>query len=140
MREFRSPFIPEVEEMRTQLVFEMQRAGVGILAGSDVGEVGLVCGFSLHDEIFSLQNAGLTPSKALQSATINPAKYQNTTDTIGSIEKGKIADLVLLNENPLEDIKNTQEIEAVFTNGRYFSRKDLDSLLLSVENYIKNEN
>ena len=140
MREFRSPFIPEVEEMRKRLVFEMQRAGVGILAGSDVGEVGLVCGFSLHDEILSLQNAGLTPLQALQSATINPAKYQNTTDTIGSIEKGKIADLVLLNKNPLEDIKNTQEIEAVFTNGRYFSRKDLDSLLLSVENYIKNEN
>jgi hypothetical protein len=140
MRALHSPYHPEIEKMRIQFIVEAQKSGVGILAGSDVAEVGLVHGFSLHNELASLQNAGLTPLEVLQTATVNPAKYQNAIDSIGTIETGKIADLILLNKNPLEDIRNTQEIEAVFTNGIYLNRKDLDSLLLGVENYIKNEN
>jgi hypothetical protein len=140
MRAFRSPYIPEVEEMRRKIVADMQRAGVGLLAGTDMGEVGLIGGFSLHEELVSLQSAGLTPLEALQTATLNPARYQHGTDSLGTVEQGKIADLLLLNKNPLEDIRNTQEIDAVFTNGQYLTRKDLDSLLLDVENYIKNEN
>jgi imidazolonepropionase-like amidohydrolase len=139
MRAFRSPYIPEVEEMRRKIVADMQRAGVGLLAGTDMGEVGLIGGFSLHEELVSLQSAGLTPLEALQTATINPAIYQNATDSLGTIEQGKIADLILLNENPLENIDNTQKIEAVFTNGMYLNRKDLDSLLLGVETYIKDQ-
>lgn len=140
MRALHSPYHSEIEEMRILFIKEAQKAGVGILAGSDVGEVGLVHGFSLHKELVSLQNTGLTPLEALQSTTINPAIYQNATDSLGAIEIGKIADLLLLNDNPLEHIANTQKIEAVFTNGRYLNRKDLDSLLEGVENYIKNEN
>ena len=117
----------------------MNKAGVGLLAGSDVGEVGLVGGFSLHEELISLQNAGLTPLEAIKTATINPAKYQNSAHKLGTIEKGKIADLVLLNSNPLEDIHNTQEINSVFTNGQYLNRMKLDSLLIGVENYVKNK-
>lgn len=139
MRKFWGPFNPKIEKKRRQLVSNMNDTGVGLLAGSDVGEVGLIGGFSLHEELLSLQNAGLTPLEALQTATLNPAKYQNAIDSIGTIEIGKIADLILLNKNPLEDIANTQTIEAVFTNGRYLNRKDLDSLLSDVENYIKNE-
>lgn len=138
MREYRSPYIPEVEGMRKQLVIDMHKAGVGLLAGTDFGEVGLIGGFSLHKELLSLQDVGLTPLEVLKTATLNPAKYQNAIDSLGTIEIGKIADMVLLNKNPLEDIRNTQEIEAVFTNGRYLNRKDLDSLLIGVENYIKN--
>ncbi len=140
MRALHSPYHPEIEAMRIQFISEAQKAGVGILAGSDVAEVGLVHGFSLHEELASLQRAGLSPLQALQTATINPAKYQNATATLGTVEKGKMADLILLNENPLEDIANTQEIEAVFTNGMYLSRKDLDSLLSGVETYISNQN
>lgn len=140
MRNFWGPFIPKLKFKRNQIIAELNTAGVGLLAGSDVGELGLIYGFSLHEELISLQNAGLTSLETLQTATLIPAKYQDATDSLGTVEQGKIADLILINENPLEDIKNTQEIEAVFTNGKYFSRKDLDSLLLSVENYIKNEN
>lgn len=138
MRRFWGPFHPEIEKKRREIIVDMHHAGVGIMAGSDVGEVGLIPGFSLHEELVSLQKAGLTAHVVLQTATLNAAKYQNAIDSLGTIEKGKIADLVLLNENPLEDIRNTQEIEAVFTNGRYLNRKDLDSLLIGVENYIKN--
>jgi hypothetical protein len=140
IRNLWGPFHPKVEKRRKSIVSDMNQAGVGLLAGSDAGELGLIYGFSLHEELMSLQNAGLTSLEALQTATLNPAKYQNATNSLGTIEKGKIADLVLLNKNPVKDIRNTQEIEAVFTNGRYLNRKDLDSLLLSVENYIKNEN
>ena len=74
---------------------------------------------SLHDELVLFVQAGLTPMESLQTATINPAKFLGTTDSLGTIEKGKIADLVLLDANPLTDIRNTQKINAVFVNGKY---------------------
>jgi len=140
IRNYYGPFHPKVEERRRRIVSDMNEAGVGLLAGTDAGELGLIYGFSLHEELISLQNAGLTPLEALRSATLNAAKYQNATDSLGTIEVGKIADLILLNKNPLEDIVNTQEIEAVYTNGSYLNRKNLDLLLSNVETYIKNEN
>ena len=140
MRALYSPHYPEIEEAKKQFIVKAQKAGVGLLAGSDVGEVGLVYGFSLHKELVSLQEAGLTPLEALQSATLNPARYQDAADRLGTVEQGKIADLVLLNKNPLRDIRNTQAIEAVINNGIYLNRKDLDSILQGVEEYIKNEN
>ena len=79
-----------------------------------------------------LVQAGLTPMEALQAATRNAGKYLELVDT-GTIEKGKRADLVLLNANPLADIRNTRKIESVVLAGRYFSRADLDKLLAGVE-------
>ncbi len=140
IRNFWGPFDYKVEEKRMTIVADMNDAGVGLLAGSDAGELGLIYGFSLHEELVSLQNAGLTPLEVLQTATINPAKYQNLTDSLGTVEQGKLADMVLLNANPLTDIKHTQNIEAVFTNGNYLNRKEIDSILLFVETYIKKEN
>ena len=139
MEKFWGPFIHEVEERRRQMVADMNKAEVGLLAGSDVGEVGLIGGFSLHEELVSLQNAGLTPLEVLQTSTLNAARYQNATDSLGTIKTGNVADLVMLNGNPLEDIRKTQDINAVFVNGQYLNRMQLDSLLLSVETYIKNE-
>ena len=77
MRRFWGPFHPEIEKKRREIIVDMHHAGVGILAGSDVGEVGLVPGFSLHEELVSLQKAGLSAHEALQTATLNAAKYQN---------------------------------------------------------------
>jgi imidazolonepropionase-like amidohydrolase len=76
--------------------------------------------------------AGFTPMEALQTATLNPAKFLGMED-LGTIEKGKLADLVLLDANPLDDIRNTQKIAAVFVNGRYLSRAELDKMLAGVE-------
>jgi len=77
--------------------------------------------------------AGFTPLEALQTATLNPAQFLGKTAELGTIEEGKIADLVLLDANPLDDISNTQKIRAVSLAGRYLSRSDLDNLLHGVE-------
>jgi len=81
----------------------------------------------------SLVQAGLTPLEALQAATLNPALYLNEADSLGTIEAGRLADLVLLDANPLVDISNTTRIRGVMRNGRYLDRRELDVLLTSAE-------
>lgn len=87
----------------------------------------------MHEELQLFVQAGFTPLEALQCATRNPAEYLGKLDEMGTVEKGKVADLVLLDANPLDDIANTQRIAGVVAAGRYLSRADLDQLLHSVE-------
>jgi imidazolonepropionase-like amidohydrolase len=115
------------------LVEAMRHAGVEFVAGTDVGNEYIYPGFSLHDELALLVKAGLSPMEALQAATRNPAKFLGKLDSLGTIEKGKIADLVLLEANPLEDITNTQLINAVVVNGRYLPKEALERMLSEVE-------
>jgi imidazolonepropionase-like amidohydrolase len=89
----------------------------------------LVPGFSLHEELVLLVGAGLTPLEALRTATLNPARVLGLADSLGTVEAGKLADLVLLEGNPLADIANTQRIRAVVGNGRLYRRSDLNRLL-----------
>jgi imidazolonepropionase-like amidohydrolase len=114
------------------LILRFQQAGVGILAGTDNSNPYVMPGFSLHDELRLLVESGLTPIQALQAATLSPAKFFNQLASSGSIEKGKFADLVLLDANPLEDIRNTTRINGVVVNGRFLNRKALDSILLEI--------
>ncbi len=117
-----------------EVVKAMHKAGVPFLAGTDTPPgVYVFPGFSLHQELQRFVAAGFTPLEALQTATLNPAKFLGMEDRLGSIEKGKLADLVLLDANPLEEIRNTQEIAGVVVNGRYLSRADLDKMLAGVE-------
>lgn len=116
-----------------RIVVEMHRAGVGILAGTDTGAFFAVPGFSLHDELEELVKAGLTPLDALRSATLNPAIFLHQEKESGTVAKGKFADLLLLDANPLDDISNTRRIAAVVLNGRLFDRKTLDAMLAAVE-------
>jgi imidazolonepropionase-like amidohydrolase len=113
----------------------MQRAGVGLLAGTDTGFGNLytIPGFSLHDELALFVQAGLTPLAALRTATVNPAKFLGREKELGTVGRGKLADLVLLDADPLKDIGNTQKIRAVVVNGRLFDRKALEALLAQVE-------
>jgi imidazolonepropionase-like amidohydrolase len=120
-------------DKRLALVGEMHRAGVGILAGSDVLNPYCFPGFSLHDELEWLVKAGLSPLAALQVATRNPAVFLERTKDFGAVEKGKIADLVLLDADPVQDIRNTRRISAVIANGKMFARKDLDRMLADAE-------
>ena len=120
-------------EKETELVGEMRRAGVKILAGTDLGNPYVYPGFSLHDELALLVRAGLTPLEALQTATVNPARFFGQEKEFGTIEKGKLADLVLLEANPLEDIGNTRRVNAVVVNGRYLPQEALRKLLAEVE-------
>jgi len=118
---------------RLRMVSSLQRAEVELLAGTDASFGYPVAGFALHDELGLFVQAGLTPMEALKTATYNPAKYFGLLNSLGTVEPGKIADLVLLNANPLDDIGNTKRIEAVIVNGRYLSRTHLDKLLIDIE-------
>jgi imidazolonepropionase-like amidohydrolase len=116
------------------MTLAMHRAGVPLMAGTDTAAgVYVIPGFSLHQELELFVKAGLTPMEALQTATLNPAKFLGRTNDSGTVETGKLADLVLLDANPLDDIRNTQKISAVVLGGRYLSRADLDSILKNVE-------
>lgn len=117
-----------------EVVNAMHHSGIPFLAGTDTPPgVYVFPGFSLHQELQRFVAAGFTPLEALQTATLNPAKFLGMQDRLGSIEKGKLADLVLLDANPLEDIRNTQKIAGVVVNGRYWSRAELDKMLAGVE-------
>jgi imidazolonepropionase-like amidohydrolase len=116
------------------IVKKLNQAGVPFLAGTDCpAGVDVLPGFSLHLELQRFVAAGFTPLQALQTATINPAKFLDRQNDFGTVEKGKIADLVLLDANPLDDIRNTQKITGVVAGGRYFSRASLDRILSDVE-------
>jgi len=115
--------------LNMQIVGAMNKAGVPIMAGTDMLNPYTFPGFSLHDELGLLNQAGLSPAEALRAATLNPAIFMNATDSLGTVEKGKRADLVLLDANPLDDIHNTQKINAVVLNGRLYDRAALDALM-----------
>jgi imidazolonepropionase-like amidohydrolase len=123
-----------------EVVLMLHKAGVPFLAGTDTPPaVYVLPGFGLHEEMQRFVTAGFTPLEALQTATINPAKFLGTEEIEGTVEKGKYADLVLLDANPLTDIGNTQKIAAVIFNGRYFSRADLAKILAKVQESAKKE-
>jgi len=110
------------------VVRDMRRAGVEFMAGTDLPYPPLP-GSGLHDEMSLFVRAGLTPLEALQSATLNPARFLDKTEQFGTVEEGKSADLVLLDANPLADIENARKIRAVVVKGKYLSREDLDNML-----------
>jgi predicted amidohydrolase len=105
------------------------RAGVPMLAGTDVTNPYCLPGFSLHDELARLVGAGLTPLAALQAATLNPARFLHVTDSLGTVDVGKVADLVLLDGDPLADIRNVSRIAAVVVNGRLIDGAARERLL-----------
>lgn len=142
--EFAARFKPEnrtLREARYQkgldIIRMMYKGGVQLLAGTDLGNPFLYAGFSLHDELALFVKAGLSPLAALQTATINPAKYVGKEKEIGTITQGKFADLVLLDANPLTDISNTKKINAVVVNGMLLARQELDKLLKQAKETIR---
>ena len=112
-----------------EIVGAMQRAGVGILAGTYTGNPYCMPGFSLHDELGLLVQADLTPMEALQAATLNAARFMGRENELGTVEQGKLADLVLLEANPLADIANTRNIAAVVVGGRLYPKPSLAEIL-----------
>jgi imidazolonepropionase-like amidohydrolase len=123
-----------------EIVHLLHEKGVPFLAGTDTPPgVYIFPGFSLHEELQRFVAAGFTPLEALQTATLNPARFFNLENQLGAIEPGKLADIVLLRANPLNDISNTEKIAAVVSNGHYFSRQALDKLLAQVEASARSE-
>jgi imidazolonepropionase-like amidohydrolase len=118
-------------------VGKMNTAGVRIMAGTDTTAPFVFPGSSLHEELALLVQAGLTPMQTLQGATRQPAEFLGKLQTQGTIEQGKIADLVLLDANPLNDIHNTQKIRAVILRGKLLDRNFLDGVLTKEEEFAK---
>jgi imidazolonepropionase-like amidohydrolase len=117
-----------------QITGAMHHAGVPFLAGTDSAPgVYIMPGFSLHDELANFVEAGFTPMESLQTATSNPARFLGMQASLGSVESGKLADLLLLTANPIDDIRNTRKISAVLARGRLLDRAALDQILRQVE-------
>jgi hypothetical protein len=123
-----------------QMVNSLNQAGVPLMVGTDLSVPGIVPGYSVHEEMLIWQEAGIPAADIVRSATIVPAKFMGLEDRLGSIREGKTASMVLVRGNPLEDIRNAQEIEGVFLRGEYFSRKDLDKLLAEAKDLARNPN
>jgi imidazolonepropionase-like amidohydrolase len=114
---------------RVALVGAMHRAGVGILPGTDAPLRNSPPGFGLHGELAMLAEAGLSPFDVLRAATLDPARFLGLLDSLGTVAPGKLADLVLLDADPLADIANLRRIHAVMANGRLFEADARRSLL-----------
>jgi imidazolonepropionase-like amidohydrolase len=115
---FQKPFIKEY-----------QKKGGKILAGTDALIATTLPGFALHKELKELVNAGMSPFEALQTATINPYAFIGELNMGGTIEPGKNANLVLLDENPLENISNTKKIFGIMTQNKWISKTEIDNRL-----------
>lgn len=131
--------IKAVIEFNRRLVHAFAKRGVPIVAASDALNPGMVPGFSLHDELDALGRAGLDNRTVLESATRLPAEWLGTIGDRGEVVPGKRADLLLLDANPLEDLKNTRRIAAVIVSGRYYSRANLDARMEALRGRYSSE-
>jgi imidazolonepropionase-like amidohydrolase len=130
------PYYPNYLASQEQMLLALNESGALLMSGTDAPSSGMVPGFSLHDELVTMADVGLSPFEVLKTSTTNPALYLGELDEVGTVEVGKRADLVLLEENPLDDVTNTRQIAGVMARGRYFDRTDLDSILEAVsQNY-----
>jgi len=115
--------------LRQQLILALHRSGAGLLLGSDSPQIFNVPGFAIHRELEYLVDVGLTPYEALQTGTSNPAEFFGRPGVSGVVKTGAVADLILLDANPLDDITNTRRIHGVMVRGRWLPRSELDGLL-----------
>jgi hypothetical protein len=125
-------------EYDLRLVGFLKEAGVKIVAGDDLGGGWVVAGFGLHREFRELAKAGLSPLEVLQTATLNGAEFLRRTATMGTVEEGKNADLVLLDANPIAGVENLDRIWGVALRGSYYSRSALDKMTDDIEAAYKN--
>ena len=114
------------------MVAELHRAGVPIMVGTDLANPYVFAGFSVHDEMVNFQDAGIPAADVLRAATVVPARFCGVADTLGTVDEGKAASLVLVRGNPLVDVRHAADIEAVFLDGRYLDRNTLDGMLEGV--------
>ncbi len=126
---FNEPQWRQFNSIRRQLIKALQDDGHGILLGSDAPQLFNVPGFSIHHEIAGMTKAGLTPLQILQSGTVNPSKFFTAQDEYGVVKEGLSADLVIVNNNPLEDAKHLKNIAGVFVKGQWLSKEAIDKRL-----------
>lgn len=120
-------------ELRQKLILALHEAGAGLLLGSDSPQIFNVPGFAIHRELEYLVDAGLTPYEALRTGTVNAAQFLGTEHESGTVEVGRVADLVVLDANPLEDITNSRRVHGVVVDGQWISRQRIDLILSEFE-------
>ena len=121
------------EEMARRDFREMHEAGVELLVGSDAAVLNIFPGYTLHDEMaLFVGELGMTPAEVIERATRRSAKFLGLLDQTGTVEEGKIADLVLLDANPLDDIRNTKRISAVILRGTLYDKSGIKRILADV--------
>lgn len=127
------------DAIRKQLIKKLQDDGHGILLGSDAPQLFNVPGFSIHKEIQDMADAGMTNLEIIQSGTINPAKYFDMESVFGEVKVGLEADLILVEDNPLEDLRALRKITGVFRQGKWLAKAEIDKRLVAIaENAIEN--
>ncbi|MEP1035311.1 amidohydrolase family protein [Ekhidna sp.] len=124
-------------DIRYKLIKSLHEDGHGLLLGSDAPQVFNVPGFSIHHELAAIIDVGLTPLEAIQTGTINPAIFFGKEGEFGEVKVGASADLILLESNPLEDIKNLQKPVGVMVRGRWLDRKMIDMKLAEIAERAK---
>jgi hypothetical protein len=123
--------------LRKKMTFELWKAGVKLMAGSDSPQWYSAPGFAIHDEMETFVECGLSPFATLQTATVHPATYLGMQDQTGTIEVGKSADLILLDKNPLTDIRNSRSIQGVFADGIYYDLVERGNMLRDAKTLAK---
>lgn len=123
----------QIVKNRMRVLRALNEGGVKILMGTDAPQQFSVPGFSLHRELERMRDAGMTPYQILVSGTRNVGEYFKSQDDFGTVEKGKRADLILVDANPLQDITNVAKISGVMMRGKWLSRADLDARLAQIE-------
>lgn len=126
----------EIKKMNGEIIKKLHDRGVKMLAGTDVPNPYVMTGISLHEELEEFVRVGLSPAEALKTATLYPAQYFDQSNTFGKVKKEFIADLVILNKNPLEDISNTKDINSVIYDGKLISTDDLNVIKLNQQRMV----
>jgi len=126
-------------EVRKKILMALHRADVPILMSSDSPQVFNVPGFSIHHEIRSMHDAGMSPFEILKSGTLNVATYFNEDDQFGKIAKGVSADFILIRGNPLEDLNNLKHIEGIMLKGNWIPKNKVQQELDRIEQKNKND-
>ncbi len=119
-------------QLRRDIINALHQADAGLLLGSDAPQIFNVPGFSVHHELRYITNSGLTPYEALRTGTYHAARYLEELENSGTIAQGKVADMVLLQSNPLENISNSRAISGVMYRGNWLSGEEIEQRLQSI--------
>lgn len=128
-------FRKQYSDWMLMMAGKVHKAGIPMMAGTDTPIGFLTPGLSLHEELVVMTEAGISPAEALKTATVNPAKYFNLENELGSIKESYWADLLILDANPLEGIRNTQKIFGVIKQGKYYNQ----AMLADIKKRLKGE-